>query len=196
MINLNKKEDNKSIRNIFLLIFFAIGSYIFFESYKYYEEKKEKNKVLEEQTKEYNNQIIEQEKIKTEKLKIESGSYTNISNENYKNSSNQNYNNYYKNFKISTEIISKDYNYGINVIIRNLEKIKSREKDNNYQIEIVGYISDYGNLSYIISKRKPSNEYDKEIYEVMEEMKKIKYEENKGNMNFKIYIDNNSYNLN
>lgn len=116
---------------------------------------------------------------------------------------NKNINNYennsYKDFNIKIEYTRyEDYNfiYNIQTIINELNKIKSKENENDYKIEIVGNISEYGNLFYKIYKRNNSYFYDDDFNKTLENLKKVKFREQSKNVNFKIYIHNNSYDLN
>lgn len=180
-INMNLDDENKSpiVLGIISVIAIAGTALLYF----YIQELKQ-NEIDEynRAVREYNKSVIEQQKRDSK------NSYTN---KNYGES---------KYFKIKYETIGNNYDsnfiYNMNVIINNLNGVLSRVNDNNYQIEIVGNISSYGNLFYKIYKKKNSSEYDKEFNEILEELKKIKFKIQTRNMDFKIYIHNNSYDLN
>ena len=191
-INLNYENNyNYNIVKIFFIIIIIIISYIGYESYIFFEEKKEKDKLIKEQIREYNKLNIEKEKLKKEfKTEEKTEAKTEAKEENNKK---------YKNFKISYEIINKElrsFNSGIYIIIDNLKKIKSEENENNYKIEIIGYITEYGNFFYNLNKRKTSNKYDEEFTNTLNELKKIKFKKERETINFKIFIDNDNKDLN
>lgn len=176
-IKRKKSNRNKTLITIVLLI--IVLSYGLFEVLKYFE-KKENTIITDNKDKDlqlYNTDI----KNENNNIKLES--------ENKK-----------KSFKIKYEIVNgagdTNFYYNIRMIINNLEDIKSNFKDNNYQIEIIGYISKYGNLFYNINKRKANNIYDNDFINKMNELKKYTFKYQDETVNFKIYIHNNSMNLN
>ena len=170
------KKNNKNKNFILIILLILIISYGIFEILKRFENK-ENNKILIKENIEKNtkNEIKQNENILNEEQKK-------------------------KNFKIKYEIIDGvggiDFNYNINMIISNLEKVKSNLNDNNYEIEIIGYISKYGNLFYNINKRKNNNIYDNDFISILNELKKYTLKNQDDTVNFKIYINNNSMNLN
>lgn len=170
------KKNNKNKNFILIILLILIISYGIFEILKRFENK-ENNKILIKENIEKNtkNEIKQNENILNEEQKK-------------------------KNFKIKYEIIDGvggiDFNYNINMIISNLEKVKSNLNDNNYEIEIIGYISKYGNLFYNINKRKNNNIYDNDFISILNELKKYTFKYQDETVNFKIYINNNSMNLN
>lgn len=170
------KKNNKNKNFILIILLILIISYGIFEVLKRFENKE-------------NYKILEKENIQ-KNIKNEIKSNENILNEEQKK----------KSFKIKYEVIEGvggiDFNYNINMIINNLEKVKSNLNDNNYEIEIIGYISKYGNLFFNISKRKNNNIYDKDFINILNELKKYTFKYQDETVNFKIYINNNSMNLN
>lgn len=179
-ININtKKDDDDGI--IPLIIQGIIGIIIIYFIYGYVKNSiEEETKQLKKEQIAYNKRIQEQ---KEEYLK-------NKKTENFED---------YKDFKIKTKILGKNYNYddvyNLKTIEKNLSSIKSKYEDTDYKIEIVGSISKYGNLFYVIYN-KNSNKYDNEFYSMLKELKKIKYRMRNNDTNFKIIIDNNHMDLN
>ena len=173
---IKRKKNNKNKNIILLFLLILILSY-------------GTNEVLKSFGNKENNTISEKENIQ-KNIKDDIKSNENILNEEQKK----------KSFKIKYEVIEGvggiDFNYNINMIINNLEKVKSNLNDNNYEIEIIGYISKYGNLFYNISKRKNNNIYDKDFMNILNELKKYTFKYQDETVNFKIYINNNSMNLN
>ncbi len=183
-INLNTEEENEYKSTIILTIISIIAIYLVYEVYSYIQVQKQNDAIINQQIIEYNKQIIEKQKA------LNSQSQTYNQNRDYGN---------YKYFKIKYSADKNyDYNfvYNMQVITSNLNKVKSRSDDNNYDIEIVGNISKYGGLFYRIDKRKVSNEYDDQISNILSELKKIKFRLQEDTVNFKIYVNNNSYDLN
>lgn len=180
-INMNLNDENKSSISLGIIAVLAIaGTALLY----FYIQKEKQNEIdtYNSAVREYNKSVIEQQKRDSK------NSYTN---KNYAES---------KYFKIKYETIGNNYDpnfiYNMNVIINNLNGVSSRVNDNNYQIEIVGNISSYGDLFYKIYKKKNSSEYDNEFNEILEELKKIKFKKQTKYVDFKIYIHNNSYDLN
>jgi hypothetical protein len=179
-ISMNFDEENKSsMLGIIAVIAILVTVLLYFYIQ---EEKQNEIDAYNKAVIEYNKSVIEQQKRNSK------NSYVN---KNYNNS---------KYFKIKHETIENNYDYSfmynISVIENQLNNVVSRENDNNYQIEIVGNISAYGNLFYKIYKIKNSSEYDNEFNQILEEVKKIKFKKQSEDVDFKIFIHNNSYDLN
>lgn len=182
-----------------IVIFFGIGYLI--SSYiinKEKEEIEEKRKVEQIKKLEEKKEIEEIKRMRElERIKRENEQRTKINEYNKKENQKIIYTKY---FKIKHEILDNklDYSLASNVatIVNELEKIKSLEEDKDYEIEIVGSISVYGNLFYKIYKKSNSSKYDYEFKNSLENLKKMKFREQKNDGNFIIKIDNNSDNLN
>lgn len=184
--NLNYNDDNEDNKSkIILTIITIVAIYFVYEIYSYIQTEKQNKAVINQQIIEYNKQVLEKQKA------------LNYQNQTY--NQNKNYSNY-KYFKVSYETTDNNYDYNfiynINTITNNLSNLKSRSDDNNYDIEIVGNISKYGDFFYRIYKRKTSNEYNEQVTNMLSELKKIRFKTQKDMINFKIYVNNNSYDLN
>lgn len=184
--NLNIKKESEYKSTIILTIISIVTIYLVYELYSYNEIKKQNDAILNQQIIEYNNQVIERQKALNAQSQQQNQTY------------NQNGN--YKYFKIRHETIEdiydRNFNYNIYAITNELSKAVSRKDDNNYDIEIVGSISKYGGFFYRIDKRKTSNEYDDQINNILAKLKKITFRLQDDTVNFKIYVNNNSMNLN
>jgi len=182
-------QENKKITLIIILVIIIIGT--IWATFTYNQEQKE-IKIQTEKDKE-TLKLLRQKSVQEFNERMARKKQTSLENEK------DNYNNY-KYFKIKYETIQESYDrsfiYNIKVITSNLSNVISRENDNNYSIQISGHISQYGNFYFKIYKRKTSNEYDDEIINILTELKKIKFRIQEESIDFNIYLDNNSYDLN
>lgn len=189
--NLNKNEDNEKNKNIILITILSIITISTIIIYNLYQNEQEKLKIQTEIDNE-NSKITRQKSIEEFNERMARKKQEQIHN-------NNNNNNNYKYFKIAYEMdnnFDSNFIYNMHTITNNLSNAKSRSEDNNYDIEIVGSVSKYGDLFYRIDKRKVSNEYDNQINNILTQLKKIKFKLQNDTVNFKIYVNNNSYDLN
>lgn len=176
-VNFSVKNEDSNKKKIISLIFLVIISYTIYEMYSYLQVKKEEDRMINQQILEYTKQTLEKQKIRNQQ---------------------ENYNNY-KYFKINYENTGGNYSYesryNINIILNGISKITSKSEDSNYHIETIINISSDGNMSYKIYKVKENDEYDTQFIETLEELKKLKFRNDKKDTNYKISIHNNNYDL-
>ncbi len=191
--NMNYNNDDNENKSKSTLIILALITIVIIGIYTMYnQEQKEiqkQNEIDKETLKIIKEKKLEEQRALNSQIRQQNQTY------------NQNYNNY-KYFKINYEyekaedIYDRDFRINMDMITKNLGNIKSRSDDNDYDIEISGNISKYGGMFYRIYKRKQSSEYDNEIINILNELKKYKFRIQEESINFKIYMNNNSMNLN
>lgn len=177
-------EDNKNLITKIILAAIVIITIGIFYMYNQEQKKIQRQAQIDKETL----QAIKEKRLEEQRALRQQSQY--YQNRNYEN---------YKYFKVKYESDERyDYNfiYNIGIITNNLRNLKSKDDDNNYDIEISGNISKYGDFFYRIYKRKTSSEYDNQVYNMLSELKKIKFKLQEDTVNFKIYLNNNSYDLN
>ncbi|MDY3204469.1 MAG: hypothetical protein RBR70_05300 [Arcobacter sp.] len=187
ILNISNSESKK-INTLGLLILGILFIISIFMTYFVYSVIKEKNQSNENFTKElermngigYTQNTTENKEenliLKRNHLKLDNNIYSN----NLYTIQNKIYNTY------------KDIEFIKNLepFFNNLTTIVLPANDKIYEFEIKGILSRYGNFSYIIYKRTNIIEYDNEVIRELERLKKIKFREQKKDIDFSLTITN------
>lgn len=186
ILNINNLENKKTnILGLFILILLIIGSafmtYFIFTIIQERNENKNFTKELERINNiGYTQNTTENKEenliLKRNHLKLDNDIYSN----NLYTIQNKIYNAY------------KDIEFVKNLepFFNNLTSIILPTNDKIYEFEIKGIISRYGNFSYIIYKKTNIIEFDNEVIKELERFKKIKFREQKKDIDFSLTITN------
>lgn len=190
-LNISNKEKNNVI-NIPLLILFFIGfglaiwiTYFIITKLSGIEER---NKIQQQRAEEYKrNYYLQQQQNKNyQKEKVINQQRNSIRLDNNIYSDNL------YNIQYIVNLYYGDYEFTKNLepFFSNLTEIYLPKNDKIYEFEIKGMLSEYGNFTYIIYKRTNILEYDNQIIEELNRLKKIKFREQSKDVHFYLTVTN------